>query len=177
MKLTPVMEKYILHWGEMGTRWGVNRTVSQIHALLYLSPTPLAAEEITETLSVARSNVSTSLKELQNWGLIRVTHVMGDRRDHFESIKDVWEMLLIIMEQRKRREIDPTLTMLRECVLESEDSKDATDPEVKARIKRVLEFLETLSTWHDQMSKLPKSTLVSLMKMGSKIAKFIPGKK
>lgn len=177
MKLTPVMEKYILHWGEMGTRWGVNRTVSQIHALLYLSPTPLAAEEITETLSVARSNVSTSLKELQNWGLIRVTHVMGDRRDHFESIKDVWEMLLIIMEERKRREIDPTLTMLRECVLESETSKDGTDPEVKARIKRVLEFLETLSTWHNQMSKLPKSTLVSLMKMGSKIAKFIPGKK
>ena len=177
MKLTPVMEKYILHWGEMGTRWGVNRTVSQIHALLYLSPTPLSAEEITDTLSVARSNVSTSLKELQNWELIRVTHVMGDRRDHFESIKDVWEMLLIIMEQRKRREIDPTLTMLRECVLESESSKDATDPEVKARIKRVLEFLETLSTWHNQMSKLPKTTLVSLMKMGSKIAKFIPGKK
>ena len=89
MKLTPVMEKYILHWGEMGTRWGVNRTVSQIHALLYLSPTPLAAEEITETLSVARSNVSTSLKELQNWGLIRVTHVMGDRRDHFAPMQDV----------------------------------------------------------------------------------------
>ena len=177
MKLTPVMEKYILHWGEMGTRWGVNRTVSQIHALLYLSPTPLAAEEITETLSVARSNVSTSLKELQNWGLIRVTHVMGDRRDHFESIKDVWEMLLIIMEERKRREIDPTLTMLRECVLESESAKDATGPEVKARIKRVLEFLETLSTWHNQITKLPKSTLVALMKMGGKIAKFIPGKR
>ena len=177
MKLTPVMEKYILHWGEMGTRWGVNRTVSQIHALLYLAPTPLAAEEITETLSVARSNVSTSLKELQNWGLIRVTHVLGDRRDHFESIKDVWEMLLIIMDERKRREIDPTLTMLRECVLESEATKDSTDPEVKARIKRVLEFLETLSTWHDQMTKLPKSTLVSMMKMGSKIAKFIPGRK
>ena len=106
MKLTAIMQKYILHWGEMGTRWGVNRTVAQIHALLYLSPEPLHAEEIAETLSVARSNVSTSIKELQSWGLVHVVHVMGDRRDHFESLKDPWEMFTVIMEERKRREID-----------------------------------------------------------------------
>src|SRR5688572_26727821 len=104
VKLTPVMEKFILHWGEMGTRWGINRTVAQVHALLYLSPKALHAEEIAETLSVARSNVSTSLKELQSWGIIRVVHVMGDRRDHFESLKDVWELFQVIIAERKRRE-------------------------------------------------------------------------
>src|SRR6185436_8874974 len=95
MELTPIMQKFILHWGEMGTRWGINRTVAQIHALLYLSPRPLNAEEIADTLGVARSNVSTSLKELQNWGIVRIAHVMGDRRDHFESMKDVWEMFRV----------------------------------------------------------------------------------
>ena len=119
MKLTPVMERYVLHWGEMGARWGTNRSIAQIHALLYLAPQPLPAEEIAETLSIARSNVSTSLRELQSWGLVRVTHNLGDRRDHFESQQDLWQMLTVIVEQRKRREIDPTLTMLRQCVLES----------------------------------------------------------
>src|SRR2546422_483383 len=109
MELTPVMQKFILHWGEMGTRWGINRTVSQIHALLYLSPRPLHAEEIAETLSVARSNVSNSLRELQGWGFGKVGHVLGDRRDHFEAMKDVWEMFQVVIEGRKRREMDPTL--------------------------------------------------------------------
>src|SRR5687767_4428289 len=118
--LTPIQTRFILHWGEMGTRWGVNRTVAQIHALLFISPKPLHAEDIAETLSVARSNVSTSLKELQGWGIVRVVHVMGDRRDHFESIKDVWELYQVIIAERKRREIDPTLALLRECVAESE---------------------------------------------------------
>src|SRR5438093_13770719 len=114
--LSPIKKKFILHWGEMGTRWGINRTVAQIHALLYLSRKPLHAEEIARTLSVARSNVSTSLRELQNWGIVKVVHVLGDRRDHFESLKDVWEMFRIILEERKRREIDPTLRVLQECV-------------------------------------------------------------
>src|SRR5262245_15964440 len=109
MDLTPVMERFIVHWGEMGTRWGVNRSVSQIHALLYLSPRPLTAEEISDTLAIARSNVSTSLKELQAWGLVQLVHVLGDRRDHFDARKDVWEMLTLIVEERKRREIDHTL--------------------------------------------------------------------
>src|SRR5213083_2480720 len=115
-RLSPVQEKFILHWGEMGARWGINRTVAQVHALLYLSPRPLHAEEIAKMLSVARSNVSTSLRELQSWGIVRVVHVLGDRRDHFESLKDVWEMFRIILEERKRREIDTTLRVLQECV-------------------------------------------------------------
>jgi DNA-binding transcriptional regulator GbsR (MarR family) len=172
MQLTPVMEKYVLHWGEMGTRWGVNRSIAQIHALLYLSPQPLTAEEIADTLAIARSNVSTSLKELQTWGLVRLTHVLGDRRDHFESIKDNWEMLTIIVEERKRREIDPTLALLRECVAEAERDK-VTDSEVKARIERMLTFIDTLTNWYDQVKRLPKPTLVALMKMGSRVAKFV----
>ena len=172
MKLTPIMRKYILHWGEMGSRWGMNRTVSQIHALLYLAPSPLPAEEIAETLSVARSNVSASLKELQNWGIVRMTHVMGDRRDHFEAVKDNWEMLIVIIEERKRREIDPTLAMLNECVEQAEKDK-VTDPEIKRRITEMLEFTETLNNWSEQMKKLPKPTLIKLMKMGAKVAKFV----
>ncbi len=116
--LTPVAQKFILHWGEMGTRWGINRTVAQVHALLFLSPQPLPADVISETLAVARSNVSTSLRELQGWRIVRVVHVLGDRRDHFESIKDVWEIFRIVSEERKRREIDPTLRVLAECVHE-----------------------------------------------------------
>src|SRR5437763_8230204 len=102
--LTPVAQKFILHWGEMGTRWGINRTVAQVHALLFVSPRPLPADEIAETLAVARSNVSTSLRELQGWRIVRVVHVLGDRRDHFESTKDVWEIFRIVSEERKRRD-------------------------------------------------------------------------
>src|SRR5260221_9540769 len=116
MSLPPVEQKFILRWGEMGTRWGINRTVAQVHALLFVSPKPLHAEEIANTLEVARSNVSTSLRELQGWGIVRVAHVLGDRRDHFESVKDVWEIFRIVAEESKRSEIDPTLRGLRECV-------------------------------------------------------------
>ncbi|MGH8543630.1 MAG: GbsR/MarR family transcriptional regulator [Gammaproteobacteria bacterium] len=170
------MEKYILHWGEMGARWGVNRTVSQIHALLYLSPEPLPADEITEALSVARSNVSNSLKELQSWGLVTVTHRLGDRRDLFVSRGDTWSMLMTIMEERKRREIEPTLTLLRQCVIEMEDDRQ-TPAEVKKRIKTMLEFVSTLANWFDQVKALPKPTLVALMKMGAAIGRLVPGKR
>src|ERR1700751_4449876 len=119
-KLSPIQQNFILHWGEMGTRWGINRTVAQIHALLFLSPKPLNAEEIAQTLCVARSNVSTSLKELQGWGIVKLVHVLGDKRDHFESMKDVWEMFRVVLDERKRREIDPTIRVLRECIAEAE---------------------------------------------------------
>jgi DNA-binding transcriptional regulator GbsR (MarR family) len=175
MKLTPVMEKYILHWGEMGTRWGVNRTVAQIHALLYLSSHPMNAEEITETLGVARSNVSTSIKELQAWKLVKVVHMLGDRRDHFETMNDPWELFYTIMEGRKQRELDPTISVLRECVLESDEDKQ-TPAEVKKRIKDVLKFMETLDTWHEQIKILPKSTLQKLIKLGARVQGFL-GKK
>ncbi|MGD8914863.1 MAG: MarR family transcriptional regulator [Candidatus Thiodiazotropha sp.] len=175
MKLTPVMEKYILHWGEMGTRWGVNRTVAQIQALLFLSSNPMNAEEISETLAVARSNVSTSIKELQAWKLIKVVHLLGDRRDHFETLKDPWELFQTIMEGRKQRELDPTMSVLRECVIEGEEDKQ-TPAEVKNRIRHVLEFMETLDTWHGQIRNLPHPTLLKLIKLGDKVQKFLGNK-
>ena len=174
MKLTPAVEKYVLHWGEMGTRWGVNRSVAQIHALLYLAPKPLPAEDIAETLSIARSNVSNSLRELQTWGLVRKVHVLGDRRDHFQALEDTWEMLMIIVEGRKRREIDPTLEMLRDCLREAE-TDGQTDQVARERIQRMLTFMETLTGWYQQIRGLPKPTLVALMKMGGKIARFVKG--
>ncbi len=175
MKLTPVMEKYILHWGEMGTRWGVNRTVAQIQALLYLSLRPLPADEIAKTLGVARSNVSTSIKELLSWGLVKTVPVMGDRRDHFETLHDPWDLFDVIIEGRKKRELDPTLTLLRECVLESEQDNE-TPPEVKARIREVMNFLDTLSTWYDQIRSLPRPTLIKLINMGARVQRFLARK-
>lgn len=175
MKLTPVMEKYILHWGEMGTRWGVNRTVAQIHALLFLSTEALNAEEIAETLGVARSNVSTSIKELQSWKLIKTVHLLGDRRDYFDTMKDPWDLFDTIMEGRKQRELDPTMSVLRECVLDSEQDQQ-TPAEVKQRIKEVLEFMETLDTWHSQIKGLPKTTLLKLIKLGAKVQGFLSSK-
>jgi DNA-binding transcriptional regulator GbsR (MarR family) len=173
MHLTPVMQRFVLHWGEMGTRWGVNRTVAQVHALLYLTPEPLPAEEIAETLSVARSNVSTSLKELQSWGLVTIAHVLGDRRDHFAARSDTWDILLTILEQRKRREIEPTLAVLQECAAEMEKDR-ATPKEVKARIDNMLGFLVNLTTFFDQIMKLPRTTLAGLMKLGATIGSLVP---
>ncbi len=168
MHLSPTMQKFVLHWGEMGSRWGVNRTVAQIHALLFLANEPLNAEEIADTLGVARSNVSTSIKELQSWGLVKVVHVLGDRRDHFDSLKDVWDIFFVIVEGRKRRELDPTLTTLRECVMESE--KDTQTPEAtKRRIEETLQFVEQTTGWFDQVRRLERSTLLKLLKLGGKI--------
>jgi DNA-binding transcriptional regulator GbsR (MarR family) len=173
MKLTPLMERYVLHWGEMGTRWGVNRTVAQIHALLYLAPKPLPADEIAATLGVARSNVSTSLKELQAWGLVTIAHVLGDRRDHFTTKGDTWTMLTTIVEERKRRELEPTLSLLRQCMLEAENDRE-TPAATKARIDDMLKFIATLTEWFDDVKALPRPTLVALMKMGARIAQLLP---
>jgi len=172
MHLSPAVEKYVLHWGEMGTRWGTNRTVAQIHALLYLSPEPMRADEICELLSVARSHVSTSIRELQGFGLVRMTHVLGDRRDYFESITDVWELFRVIIEQRKQRELNPTLRMLRSCATEVDAEKD-TDPVTKQRIHDMLGFVEQTSTWYEQISDIPSSTLTKLMKLGAGITKLV----
>jgi DNA-binding transcriptional regulator GbsR (MarR family) len=170
--LTPVQQKFILHWGEMGTRWGINRTVAQIHALLYISPKPLHAEEIAETLVVARSNVSTSLKELQSWGIVKMVHVLGDKRDHFESMKDVWEMFRLVLDERKRREIDPTLAMLRECIAESEQEKDK-DPYTRERLKDLSDFFETTTSWYTQIRQWPASALAKFAKLGDKGLKLL----
>ncbi|HEX5788929.1 MAG TPA: ArsR family transcriptional regulator [Woeseiaceae bacterium] len=172
MELTPAVEKYVLHWGEMGTRWGTNRTVAQIHALLYLSPEPLRADQICELLSVARSNVSTSIRELQSYGLARMVHVLGDRRDYFESIYDVWELFRVIIEQRKQRELNPTLTMLRECAAEMDKESD-TDPVTKERIRNMLGFVELTSNWYEEIREIPTSTLTKLMKLGTGITRLV----
>jgi len=172
MKMTPAVEKYVLHWGEMGTRWGTNRTVAQIHALLYLSPQPMHADEIVDLLSVARSNVSTSIRELQSYGLVRMTHVLGDRRDYFESLHDVWELFRVIIEQRKQKELNPTLAMLRGCADQVQGEAD-TDPVTKERIQNMLQFVESTSNWYEQISELPTSTLTKLMALGKKITKLV----
>lgn len=168
MLVSPVIEKFVLHWGEMGSRWGVNRSVAQIHALLYLSERPLPADELAEALSIARSNVSNSLKELQAYNLISVTHLRGDRRDHFKAEVDPWEIMLRIADERKKREIDPALSMLRDCVDEA-DRSTATDPVVRARLTSMLSFLAELNDWYDQVHRLPRSSLRSIVKLGGKI--------
>ncbi len=172
MKMTPAVEKYVLHWGEMGTRWGTNRTVAQIQALLYLSPEPLRADQIVDLLSVARSNVSTSIRELQSYRLVRMTHVLGDRRDYFESLHDVWELFRVIIEQRKQRELNPTLSMLRDCAAEIDQEKD-TDPLTKTRVANMLQFVETTSHWYEEINDIPTSTLTKLMKLGKRITKLV----
>lgn len=172
----PEVESFILHWGEMGTNWGVNRSVAQIHALLYLSDRPLHAEEISQTLKLARSNVSTALKELQSYGIVRRQHVAGDRRDHFVAETDLWELLMRISAERKRREVDPTIALLAQLKERIEDRKDVPE-HVRHRIARMHEFISTLTSWYDQVRRLPKPTLVTLMKLGAKVAQFIPGSK
>lgn len=171
--LSPIRERFVLHWGEMGTRWGVNRSVAQIHALLYLAARPLTAGEIADTLALARSNVSTSLKELQGWGLIRMTHVIGDRRDHFDAITDPWQIMLAIAEGRKRRELDPTLSMLRDCMLEADEDPDI-DPQTRARIAAMARFLTVLLGWYEEVSRLKRKTLVALVKLGGRVARLLP---
>ena len=171
-KLSPVATKFILHWGEMGTRWGINRTVAQIHALLFLSPRPLNAEEIADALSVARSNVSTSLRELQGWGIVRVVHVLGDRRDHFESLKDVWELFRQVLDERKRREVDPTLSILRDCMIEAEKT-GAGEKYARERLGDLLDFFETTSSWYEQIRRMPTGAMIKFVKMGDKLRKLI----
>lgn len=166
--LHPATRDFVLHWGEMGTKWGVNRTVAQIHALLYLSDRPLTAEEIATSLSVARSNVSTSLRELQTWGIVRPVHVLGDRRAHFESMTDVWEMFRVIVEQRKRREVDPTLEMLRRSVAELSRGGEA-DAVARDRLKAMLDFFETISGFYDELRRVPGSSLRSVARMPRKV--------
>ena len=169
--LTPVAKKFILHWGKMGARWGINRTVAQVHALLFICPKPLNAEEIMETLKVARSNVSNSLRELQNWGIIRTVHIMGDRREHFESLKDVWEIFKLVLAERKRREIDPTLSFLKECLAEPSE-KDEGDYQ-KQRFRDMMEFFEAGTVCFDDVNRLSPAALRKIGKVSGKITKLL----
>jgi DNA-binding transcriptional regulator GbsR (MarR family) len=170
-KLTAAAERFILHWGEMGTRWGINRTVAQVHALLFISPEPLPADVIAVTLAIARSNASTSLRELQNWGIVRVVHVLGDRRDHFESMKDVFEMFRVIARERKRRELDPTAGVLRECIAAT--SGKPADAYTHDRLVDLLSFFDLADTAYQQMERLPTPALVKLARLSDKALKLL----
>lgn len=171
LKITEPIRAFILHWGEMGSRWGISRTVAQIHALLYLAPRPLHAEEIAEDLSLARSTVSTSLRELQGWGVIRLVHVMGDRRDHFEAVDDVWEMFRIIVAERKRREIDPTLAILHESVEEIHENGGSR--EMIDRLESMLEFFESMEAFYGQADQLPTSTLKRVIRSQKSLQEWL----
>ena len=172
-KLSPVAQRFVLHWGDMGEEWGVNRSVSQIHGLLYLAEAPMTAEDIAETLAMARSNVSNSIKELLALNLIRRVPIMGDRRDHFEAETDIWEMAARIAAARKEREIDPAIAALRACVSEA-----AGDPAVSAvaskRLKEMLAFTELVDRWYTQMLNVPRPRLIALIKLGEKIVSLLP---
>ena len=163
--------RFVLHWGEMGTRWGVSRTVAQIHALLFYLSRPMNAEEIAAVLQVARSNVSTSLRELQNWNLIKVTHLAGDRRDHFETAQDPWELLRILVKERKKREFDPTVAFLRGCVDSKEFAKE--DPGTQKRLRETLALMEAGSTWAEQMLGMENSLLKRMVKLGAKVQSLL----
>ena len=175
MELTAVQQKFVLHWGEMGQKWGINRTVAQIHALLYVAAKPLDAEEIAGTLGVARSNVSNSLRELQGWGIVKVVHVMGDRRDHYESLKDVWEMFRVILDERRRRESDPTLQLLRECMAEL-DKPSNKDAHTRDRLAKMLELFEIMTHWYEQVRKLPTPVLTRVLKLPERVSKLLGNK-
>ena len=171
-KLSPVEERFILHWGEMGTKWGINRTVAQIHALLHIASRPLNADDIMETLGVARSNVSTSLKELQGWRIVRMVHVMGDKRDHFEALPDVWETFRIVLDERKRREIDPTLGVLHECI-EKANSDKQIGRHTEQKLRELAEFFETTTGWYEQIRTLPTAGLKQFARLGGKAGKLL----
>jgi DNA-binding transcriptional regulator GbsR (MarR family) len=174
-ELSPAVRKFILHWGELGTRWGINRTLAQIHALLYVSADPLPADRIAAVLSLARSNVSTSLRELQGWGIVRIVHKLGDRRDHFESLRDVWQMFQIIVEQRKRREVDPTIAVLRECADELERARPA-EPIAHARIVEMQSFFETMAGLYAEAQQAPLGALRQAVRLKGRLRQLWAGK-
>src|SRR3954468_23528958 len=172
-KLAPAVERFVLQWGDMGDEWGVNRSVSQIHGLLYLSEEPLTAEDIAEQLGMARSNVSNSIKELLSWNLIRRVPIMGDRRDHFEAETDIGEVAARIAAGRKLREIDPAIEALRACVADAADDPKIS-PLASKRLKEMLLFTETVDGWFTQMLKVPRPKLIALMRLGARIVSLLP---
>jgi DNA-binding transcriptional regulator GbsR (MarR family) len=171
MDLSPNLSRFVLHWGEMGARWGVNRSVAQIHALLYITGRPMHAEEIADTLGVARSNVSNSIRELQGWNLIKLVHLAGDRRDHFETSTQVWELLRTIVRERQRREIAPTIAVLQSLLADPAIGKEPA--EAKLRMRETLELLQTLTAWSDEMLRLDTQTLTKVLKLGARIKRLI----
>ena len=169
--LTPLAQKFVLHFGEMGSRWGINRTVGQIYALLYIQGRALNADEIAESLKFSRSNVSMGLKELQSWRLVKLLHKDGDRREYFEPPKDIWDIFKALLEERRRREVEPTLSMLRDALLERTTTE--ADHIAQERMREMYDLIEMASDWFDDVQRLSPETLSSLMKMGSRVKKLI----
>ena len=174
MNLAPLTQRFVLHFGEMGSRWGINRTVGQIYALLYVSPKALNADEIGEALAFSRSNVSMGLKELQSWNLVRLQHLPNDRREYFSAPEDVWAIFRTLAEERRKREIDPTLSMLREALMEEGVTGD--DVHAQARMRQMHELIELMTGWLADVQKMDSATLASLMKMGAKVARLLDAK-
>ena len=172
MKLDPLKQEFVLHFGEMGSRWGINRTVGQIYALLFLSPEPLNADQIVEELGFSRSNVSMGLKELQAWNLVRLQHQVGDRRDYFTTPEDLFEIVRTLIEERKKREIDPTLSKLRSLLIAAESNGESEDPAV-ARIRETTELMELLTGWYEEMNQIPTERLVRLLALGATVQKVL----
>ncbi len=172
MHLTESMQAFILHWGEMGTKWGMNRSVAQIHALLHLSNEPLPAEDIADLLGIARSNVSTGIKELQLWGLVKVSRKLGDRRDHFIALRDVFDMAQQVVEGRRQREFLPTITAVEEAL--DGARSDGTSPEIQERMKATLDMVQSFDKWYVEVRRLPRTAQLSLLKLGAQIAKLLP---
>ena len=170
MTLSPAAQKFVLHWGEMGQAWGINRTMAQVHALLFVAPTPLDAEEISSLLDVSRSNVSTSLRELITWGVVRRVHIIGDRRDRFEALKDVMETFRVIMAERKRREMDPTIALLENCVSEAKLS-DPAEQYTREQLEKMLDFTRMVTAWYGYIDNLSTPSLLRLFRGGTMLAK------
>ncbi len=171
MNLPPLTQKFVLHFGEMGSRWGVNRTVGQIYAVLFVAAKPLNADEVGEALNFSRSNVSMGLKELQSWGLVKLIHQPNDRREYFQAPEDVWAIFRTLAAERRKREIDPTLSMLRDALMEQPSGIE--DIHAQARMRQMHEFIEMITDWLDDVQKMDSDTLASLMKMGSKVQKML----
>jgi len=168
-KLPAAVEQIVLRWGDLGGQWGVNRSVAQIQALLFLSDTPLTAEDIAETLEMARSNVSNSLRELMTWKLIHRVPVLGDRRDHYEAETDLWQMATKVAQGRKAREIDPMVAAIHDAMAQLARDGTAVSPLVKDRMRRMQDFVTTVDNWYQQMLQVPPETLMRLIGMGAKV--------
>jgi DNA-binding transcriptional regulator GbsR (MarR family) len=169
--LSPLVKSFVSHFGEMGSRWGINRTVGQIYALIFVSPTPVNADDIAEALEFSRSNVSMGLKELQAWRLVRLKHQAGDRREYFDAPSDAWEIFRTLAEERRRREIEPTLSMLRNALLEDPTTEE--DRIAQERMKGMHDLIELMTTWFDDVQRMDQKTLSQLMKMGSKVQRLL----
>lgn len=171
MNLPPLTQRFVMHFGEMGSRWGINRTVGQIYALLYVSSKPLNADEVGEALGFSRSNVSMGLKELQSWRLVKLIHLPNDRREYFQAPEDVWGIFRTLAAERRKREIDPTLSMLREALMEAPGQ--AEDIHAQARMRQMHDFIDKMTSWMDEVEQMDSATIASLMAMGAKVQKLL----